>query len=120
MPQDRPPAAFFGLGSKKLTAIRSAPDRRMELLRDPGALAMHRRLKPDARTTPCNGARMISPYKIRGANRQRYIFPAEFRDTRAAANSNGRARPRRCTNTDRLRGSAIGSDGLGQCCPGTR
>src|SRR5258705_13847217 len=99
MPQDRPPAAFFGLGSKKLTAIRSAPDRRMEVLPDAGALAMHRRSKPDARTTLCNGARMISPYKIRGANRQRYIFPAEFRDTRAAANSNAPGRLHRCTNT---------------------
>src|SRR5258708_31275717 len=71
---------------ESFSASRSARDRLLERL-DSAGLSRNRKLKPDARTTPCSAARRIFRSGIRGEGRRACKSPTALRDSRAAGSS---------------------------------
>src|ERR1019366_4872959 len=74
--------------------------------------------KPGARRQPYSAARRIFRSGTRAGCRLRCIRRAAWPDIRAAANSSAPSRLRRCTDSGRQPGSASGSPGRAQYCPG--
>src|ERR1039457_703565 len=74
--------------------------------------------KPGARRQPYSAAHRIFRSGTRAGCRLRCIRRAAWPDIRAAANSSAPSRLRRCTDSGRQPGSASGSPGRAQYCPG--
>src|ERR1017187_3746819 len=104
------------------TTSGSAPgDRRFRACRRSrwsAARARNPGTKPGARRQPYSASHSIFRSGTRAGCRLRCIRRAAWPDIRAAANSSAPSRLRRCTDSGRQPGSASGSPGRAQYCPG--